>query len=329
MSARPHGRPQGAQDKLAFLLSLVPYLIDHDGVPVAEAAAHFTVTEADLVASVKLIAVSGIPGSSSAYLDSDLFDIDWDALDDENRIYLTHAVAIDESPRFSAREAAALIAGLQYLAALPENADRGALAALTRKLARGASAAPSGVAVSPQESDAALAPLRQALVGGRRVEFDYRDAEGRLGSRTVDPLRLDSADADWYLRGWDHDRGAVRTFRLDRMSGIVVTEVPASRDACGVALSDVLFETSPTDLTVRVEVAESALPLLGDYLPEGTRTSPGARPGVVEATLRVGHYHGLKRLVTRLSGVVTVLAPEAARETVADWARAGLARYEV
>ncbi|HEY8589506.1 MAG TPA: WYL domain-containing protein, partial [Naasia sp.] len=126
MNARPSGfRPQGAQDKLAFLLSLVPYLIDHDGVSVAEAAAHFRVTEADLIASVKLIAMSGVPGDSSAYLDTDLFDIDWDALEDDSRIVLTHAVAIDESPRLSAREAAALIAGLQYLAALPENGDRG------------------------------------------------------------------------------------------------------------------------------------------------------------------------------------------------------------
>ena len=38
-------QPQKAQDKLAFLLSLVPYLMDRDRVSVGEAAAHFGVPE--------------------------------------------------------------------------------------------------------------------------------------------------------------------------------------------------------------------------------------------------------------------------------------------
>ena len=36
-------QPRHAQDKLAFLLSLVPYLMDHDRVSVGETAAHFGV----------------------------------------------------------------------------------------------------------------------------------------------------------------------------------------------------------------------------------------------------------------------------------------------
>jgi proteasome accessory factor C len=321
-------RPLQAQDKLAFLLSLVPYLIDHEEVSVADAAAHFRVSEEDMRTAVELIAVSGLPGDSDAYLHNDLFDIDWDEFEDNDRIVLTHSVAIDEAPRFSARETAALLAGLQYLSALPENADRAALASLMNKLARGASAPPSPVVVAGARVDAALPVLREALVARHQVEFDYRDAQGRSHHRIADPLRLDSDDENWYLRGWDHAREAVRTFRLDRMTGLVATDRPVSRAADEVALSDVLFETSPEDLTVVVEVVEGALPLLGEYLPEGTRTRPGRTAGTVEATIRVGHYHGLKRLAARLSGVVRVLEPEEARAVVADWARAGLAAYD-
>ena len=42
-------QPQKAQDKLAFLLSLVPYLMDHDRVSVADAAAHFGVPQQPVV----------------------------------------------------------------------------------------------------------------------------------------------------------------------------------------------------------------------------------------------------------------------------------------
>src|SRR3954471_16833581 len=321
-------RPLQAQDKLAFLLSLVPYLIDHEDVSVAEAAAHFGVTDEEMRRHVELIAVSGLPGDSDSYLHNDLFDINWDEFEDNDRIVLTHSVAIDESPRFSARETAALLAGLQYLSALPKNANRAALAALMNKLARGASAPPSPVVVARARVDSALPALREALVARHQAEFDYRDAQGASERRTVDPLRLDSDDENWYLRGWDHARSAVRTYRLDRMSGVVATDRPASRGSDEVALSDALFETSPEDLSVVVEVNESALPLLGDYLPEGTRTRPGRRPGVVEATLRVGHYHGLKRLAAGLAGMVAVREPEQARAVVAEWARKGLAAYD-
>ena len=59
--------------------------------------------------AVRLIAVSGVPGETTQYQHDDLFDIDWDAFEQDDEIAITHLVAIDESPRFSAREAAALI----------------------------------------------------------------------------------------------------------------------------------------------------------------------------------------------------------------------------
>jgi proteasome accessory factor C len=320
-------KPLGAQDKLAFLLSLVPYLIEHDGVTVTEAAAHFGVSDDDMRDAIRLIAVSGVPGESSAYQPDDLFDINWDAFEDHDLIELTHAVAIDDSPRFSAREAAALLAGLQYLSALPENLDRAAIASLSRKLASGASSAPSPVAVSTRQTDRALGPLREALVAGRQVEFDYRDARGVVEHRVVDPLRIDSEDLSWYLRGWDHSREAVRTFRVDRMSDLRATEKEIVRSRGEVSISDTLFETSPDDLLVQMEVADSVLPLLGDFLPDGTRTTRGSVSGTTTVTVRVGHFHSLKRLVAGLPGLITVYSPAAARDAVADWASQGLAQY--
>ena len=148
-------RPMQAQDKLAFLLALVPYLMDRDRVSVAEAAEHFGVDQEQLRDAVRLIAVSGIPGETNAYQPGDLFDIAWDDFEENDQIVLTHQVAIDDSPRFSAREAAALIAGLQDLTALPENVDRDVIGSLMAKLARGASAAPSQVAVARSEADEA------------------------------------------------------------------------------------------------------------------------------------------------------------------------------
>lgn len=324
--------PRVAADKLTFLLALVPYLIDHDNVAVDDVALRFAVPADQVRAAVRLIAVSGIPGETSQYLHGDLFDIHWDEFEDNDRIVLTHQVAIDDSPRFSAREAAALIAGLQYLSALPENADRDAIASLMAKLTRGASAAPSQLRVSSAESPTTIGVIQAAVQANLQIEFAYLNSRGDRVSRRVDPLRIESVDRDWYLRGWCHLRGAVRTFRLDRISELVVTAEPAQSRQGEVPLPDRLFEPSLDDLEVVLELPESALALVADYRPEDVRSTANVHSagsaGRVRATLRVAHYHALKRLVAGLAGVVTVVEPPEARRIVADWAAAGASQYE-
>lgn len=328
--------PLQARDKLAFLLSLVPWLMDHDGATVSEAAAHFAVTPDQIRDAVSLIAVSGVPGETEAYQHEDLFDINWEAFEDRDEIVLTNRVAIDDSPRFSAREAAALIAGLEYLSSLPENADRASIATLKYKLSRGASATPSQVGVEGGETDAAraatLALIRESVDAGVQLELDYLTSAGERERRRVDPLRVESFDDDWYLRGWCHLRGAVRTFRLDRISNAVITDAPIEHGADDVRLPDRLFEASPEDLEVTIEVAAAAMPLIADYIPDGAVTTAGTGTGArtgdrIRTTLRVSHYHGLKRLLASMPGVATVVAPESARAAVAEWAAAGAARY--
>lgn len=317
--------PLQAQDKLTFLLSLVPYLIERDRVSVAEAAAHFGVKPEQIREAVRLIAVSGVPGETHTYQYEDLFDIAWDDFEENDQIVITNHVAIDDSPRFSAREAAALIAGLQYLSALPENADRAAVASLMSKLSRGASALPSQVAVERTETDESLALIRESVARGMQLEFDYLNSAGERERRKVDALLVESVDADWYLRGWCHLREAIRTFRLDRISNLVITDEPISHSANDVTLPETLFEASADNLLVTLDVSPAAGPLLGDYVPDGAvRTEVDGR---VRTTVRVSHYHGLKRLVASLPGVVTVVEPAEARRVVAEWARAGAERY--
>ncbi|AWB89149.1 helix-turn-helix transcriptional regulator [Salinibacterium hongtaonis] len=321
----PRARVPQAGDKLAFLLVLVPYLMEQGRISVAEVAAHFGVSESQVRDAVKLIAVSGIPGETGTYQHGDLFDLAWDDFSDNDEIVLTNLVAIDDAPRFSAREAAALIAGLQYLSALPENADIGLISALMAKLSRGASATPSPVAVEGSESSETLRVIRDAVTRGLQLEFDYIDWKGERASRRVDPLRVESLDADWYLRAWDHVRESTRTFRLDRIIDPVVSDQPVSPDTRDILLGDSLFEGSSDDIPVTLEVASAVLPLLADFSPSEPET---VAPDVVRTTVVVPHYHRLKRLVAGMPGTVRVVAPADARAAVADWVRRAESRYD-
>lgn len=314
-----------ARDRLTFLLSLVPFLIDRGQVSVSETAEHFGISEEQVRQAVRLIAVSGIPGVTATYQPDDLFDIAWEEFEENDEIVLTNLIAIDESPRFSSREAAALIAGLQYLSALPERQDRDLISGLLVKLARATSGLPSQVAVADTESNAALAAFKEAVSSGVQVEFDYLNAKGELERRRVDPLRVESVDNDWYLRGWCHLREALRTFRLDRISKIEITKEPLAHHPTELSLPDSLFEESPDDLDVEVELVANAVPLVEDYL--AVVKPVGADGSRVRAQIRVSHFHGLKRLVNSRSEVIRVVGPEDAVAAVGDWARQALERY--
>jgi predicted DNA-binding transcriptional regulator YafY len=72
-----------------------------------------------------------------------------------------------------------------------------------------------------------LVTIAQACRGPERLRFDYRDANGVASARHVDPYRLVHAARRWYLVARDRDRDAWRSFRVDRISSIQSTGMPA------------------------------------------------------------------------------------------------------
>lgn len=318
------GRGMPAADRLAFLLALVPWVLDRGRVTVVEAAERFGVSAGLVRSAVRLVAVSGIPGETRQYLDGDLFDIDWDAFEEADEIAITHPVALEDAPRFSTAEAAALIAGLQYLRSLPGNADSPAIATLMAKLARSSSGEPSRIAVAPAGADEALATVRDAVERGRRLVFDYAGEDGARARRSVDPLRVESENDAWYLRAFDHDRDALRTFRLERMTDPLVTAEAVLPASAALAVPERLFAASRSDVVVDVELPRSALPLIAGYRPERPRAVGGDR---VATRLRVARLAVAARLAASLPGVLEITGPPAARAAARERAAAGLAGY--
>lgn len=62
-----------------------------------------------------------------------------------------------------------------------------------------------------------LTELAAVCRDGERLRFGYRDHEGNVSRRTVEPHRLVCTERRWYLVAWDVDREAWRTFRVDRI----------------------------------------------------------------------------------------------------------------
>jgi proteasome accessory factor C len=172
-----------------------------------------------------------------------------------------------------------------------------------------------------------LAAARGALAARRRLRLDYlvpsRDETTR---RDVDPMRIQTVEARWYLEAWCHRAEAVRLFRLDRIVGIEVLDEDGTPPAQARSrdLDEALFSAGPDDLTVTLELAASARWVVDYYPVESVEELAGGR---LLVRMRTADTRWLRRLVLRLSGQARVLEPAELGAEVASIAADALASY--
>ena len=74
-----------------------------------------------------------------------------------------------------------------------------------------------------EDRERADRPLHRACEENERLALTYRDRDGRLSERRVEPFRLVATGRRWYLLSYDLDRNDWRTLRLDRVEAAVRT----------------------------------------------------------------------------------------------------------
>lgn len=96
--------------------------------------------------------------------------------------------------------------------------------------------------------------LERAVVQRRVVVLRYRDGNGRLTRREVEPQLLARTAGSWYLVAWCRERQAPRWFRADRIESAELTGEAAPRR--NPALFGAPPETHPAGRGRRPEPAE-------------------------------------------------------------------------
>jgi predicted DNA-binding transcriptional regulator YafY len=315
-----------ASQRLARLLALVPYLLNRQGIPLAEAAGDVGISEAQLEKDLELLFVCGLPG----HMPDDLIEADWET----GRVYVGNADTIARPLRLGVDEVLALLVGLRMLAALPGLQDRAALDRAITKLqsVAGTAAGRAGdhvaVEVDVAAEETVLTACRQALAEGRRLHLRYyvpgRDETTR---RDVDPMRLAIAEGRTYLEGWCHRAEAVRLFRLDRVVSVEVLEVPAAvpPQAEPLDLDHGLFRPGPDDLVATLDLRPAGRWVPEYYPCEDTTELPD---GGLRVRLRTPDPQWLCRLALRLGPTARVVDPPQLVAAVRAEAAAALAAYQ-
>jgi proteasome accessory factor C len=326
----PRPAPESATARLSRLLTMVPWLLARQGVDIDVAAAQFHVTREQLESDLQLLFVCGTPG----HLPDDLIEADWE----DGQVYIGNADAISRPLRFTVDEALTLMVGLRALAATPgvTGAAGGAGGeAILRALAKleEATGEAAGVAsrmrvtLDDGAAESILADASRAVQNHRRVRLRYQSfGRDEVTERDVDPMRVTSLDAHWYLEGWCHRAEDTRLFRLDRVQSLDVLEVDGTppggaqpRDLAGQT-----YQPSPDDEFVEL-VTEPGGAWVADYYPVEAVVDLG--DGRRQIRLRAADTTWLRRLAWRLGGQVHIIAPATLAADVARGADAALAAY--
>ncbi|HEX4978837.1 MAG TPA: WYL domain-containing protein [Acidimicrobiales bacterium] len=205
------------------------------------------------------------------------------------------------------------------VAAVPGTASSGT--AMLHKLTLGGldGAAPVVAALDPQPL---LPELHEAIRTRTPIRFRY---EGSPDRRTLEPSLLFFRDGNWYVAGHDRDRGAERTFRVDRIQQPVEALAGQSFEPSPPAPADQVMPRQPW-LYGDAADTEEAIIDVDALLAAKAAADVGARgsverraDGSVRITMPVSNRDAFRTWVLGLLDHAVVVAPPGLRADIVGW----------
>lgn len=292
-----------ASDRMPRLLALVPYLLARPGVAVAQAAADFDVTEAQLRRDLNLLWMCGLPGQGPG----DLIDLAFDG----DTVSVVFDAGMSRPLKLTAQEALILTVALRTLAEIPGLTDREAVERALAKVesaAGGQVDAADAVQVAIDAETRARPIVAQAVDGARALELRYFTAtRDETTERVVDPMRLFVSGGRAYLEAWCRRAEGLRVFRLDRIEHARLLDEASSvpphvhpRD-----LSEGVYAPAPEHLLVDLLLSPDYGWVSEHYASESDLPTPQGR----QVSVRVSDPAWVRALALGSAGGVRVLSP--------------------
>lgn len=301
-----------ANELYNLALSIVGLVLKEGPATLVELSNHFGVSEKAIFKAVSTISNSEDVANYKTH-----FYLNYDALDEGEVDFGIGEGNLEDAPVLSGSQVSALAMGLEFLASLPEFEGNADLAELRRHLANGATSV--GKSLWDVEIGQ-LELLRNAIIDQHRVSFQYLNQLGKKTDRDVDPLRIDLIGAKHYLRAYCHTAQELRTFRVDRLSNLTISNRKIAQESLDLSLTDEIYGEG-TGATVEIEASKSAEEIFWNF----PSTQPKVLPdGGLRGQIKVGNLEALARHIVRYGGEVRVLAPDEARQAVAKFALAAL-----
>lgn len=287
-------------------LDLIPYILEHQGITLAELASKFHISAETLYEDLNLLFCCGLPG----YTPLELIDLSFE----DGYVSVLDPQELDVPRKLSKQELLRLHLGLEICgkyAPIKLNARIKKLQDQISKLMT--TSAP--IEIVMEESESKLKVILEAITSNSALKFNYVSAKSdTFSERIISPNAISESLNHIYIEGLESKSGVEKSFRLDRMSEISLMKMDI--------LKSVPRETSPQESFVKLHVDFSANNFLNtnaSIVLESHKLETG-----YELSLRPISENWLISEVFAYGGRIRVIEPEGINLKIAEIAKSRL-----
>lgn len=201
-------------DRTARLLDLVPFLIAHQGIALADLAAQFSISTAQLTEDLTTLWMCGLPG----YTALELMDLSFDT----GFVTISNAETLSSPRKLNRDEVLALLLGLQTIleGLLPENENltvriESLISKLTNFLDTNVE---HQVQAGTSVPSLIRGTIEAAIASRTSVRVTYHSlTRDTITDRIIHPLEFSTKKESEYLYAYCENSQGYRTFKMDRI----------------------------------------------------------------------------------------------------------------
>lgn len=193
-----------ANSRLARLFDLVPFIVKHQGIPIAELAEKFQISVEQLEKDLWLLYMCGLPGQTPL----ELMEIEFE----DGYVSVRNADELKAPRSLTQIELASLVIGLEILISQGISGAEQLKNKLASKLS-------TEISYQPAKSDLYLPEIAQAIQQNKVLSIIYNGK-----AREVIPFETYTEDRTSYLRAFCKSAEDRRTFKISKIESLKITD---------------------------------------------------------------------------------------------------------
>lgn len=193
-----------ANSRLARLFDLVPFIVKHQGIPIAELAEKFQISVEQLEKDLWLLYMCGLPGQTPL----ELMEFEFE----DGYVSVRNADELKSPRSLTQIELASLVIGLEILISQGISGAEQLKNKLASKLS-------TEISYQPAKSDLYLPEIAQAIQQNRVLSIIYNGK-----AREVIPFETYTEDRTSYLRAFCKSAEDRRTFKISKIESLKITD---------------------------------------------------------------------------------------------------------
>jgi predicted DNA-binding transcriptional regulator YafY len=193
-----------ANSRLARLFDLVPFIVKHQGIPIAELAEKFQISVEQLEKDLWLLYMCGLPGQTPL----ELMEFEFE----DGYVSVRNADELKAPRSLTQIELASLVIGLEILASQGISGAEQLKNKLASKLS-------TEISYQPAKSDLYLPEIAQAIQQNKVLSIIYNGK-----AREVIPFETYTEDRTSYLRAFCKSAEDRRTFKISKIESLKITD---------------------------------------------------------------------------------------------------------